>query len=315
MKRITTFLLLLSFSIAHSQRAYDHEFSFSNDNDLYISTSQDRYYTNGMTFGYRYLADSTQISAKKIYQFRLGHKMYTPFKATVSSPELHDRPFASYLYLSGGIAHYFKQGETLAVDAELGIIGPAAMGRELQDFIHDIYGFRKATGWQYQIKNAFAINIKAQYTRPLWTSINNKLDIHWLNSGSLGTVFTDISTGVLSRWGFYTLQSSTNSLAFGSNLNGNAEISQNKSEFFLIFKPSVQYVFHDATIEGSIFRTDNPITFPINPLVFNAELGIMFTSNRFNFGYSIFYHTKKLQSVRVPESNFYGNITLRYLWN
>ncbi|CAL2105120.1 lipid A 3-O-deacylase [Tenacibaculum sp. 190524A02b] len=316
MKKNITFLLCLFSTLTFSQRKYAKEFNFSNDNDLYISTYQDRYYTNGMFFTYRYLSKKNNFKAeKKIYEFALNHKMYTPFKATVESHLLHDRPFASYLYGSFGINNFYKNNSFIKFSGEIGVVGPSALGADLQHVIHSIYGFREATGWNYQIANALGLNFKGNYTKLLTNEKNSLFDISWINTANAGTVFTNVSTGLFSRIGFKPLQKLINSIAFNSNLNNKYSNYNNEIESFIYLKPSIRYSIYDATIQGSFLNTKSPITFKLKPIVFSTELGFQFTSNRFNFRYAIHYHTKKLQSIQVPSGNFYGNIQINYLFN
>lgn len=316
MKKIIAFLLILSSLTSFSQRKYKKEFSFSNDNDLYISLSQDRYYTNGMFFTYRYLSNKTNKKVeKKIYELQLGHKMYTPFKATVQTHGEHDRPFASYLYGNFGINYFLKNNNILKTSLEIGVVGPASLGQELQDFIHDIYGFRKAIGWKYQIKNAFALNFNTSFTTPLFKDKSNYYDINWTNNASIGTVFTNMSSGFYGRIGLKPLQKLVNSIAFNSNLNDKNSKFNNEIESFIYIKPMVSYILYDATIQGSFLNTGSPITYSVMPFMFSTEIGIRFTANRFNLGYTIHYHTKKLKSIQVPSGNFYGSIQINYQFN
>ncbi len=316
MKKIIAFLLILFSLSSFSQRKYDKEFSFSNDNDLFISLSQDRYYTNGMFFTYRYLSNKTSKKIeKKIYELQLGHKMYTPYKATVQTLGEHDRPFASYIYGSFGINYFVKENNILKTSIEIGSIGPASLGQELQDFIHDIYGFRKAIGWKYQIKNAFALNLNTSFTTQILKDKSNNYDLNWTSNASFGTVFTNISSGFYGRIGLKPLQNLVNSIAFNSNLNAKNSKYNNEIESFIYIKPMVSYVLYDATIQGSFLNTRSPITYSVMPFKFSTEIGIRFTANRFNLGYTIYYHTKKLKSLQVPTGNFYGNIQINYQFN
>ncbi len=314
MKKKIFFVLLCLTATLFSQRKYAKEFSFLNDNDLYTPTQQDRYYTNGIFFSYRHLTNtSNEKIAKKVYEYQLGHHIYTPFKALFDLKEEHDRPFAGYLYGSFGVDYFFKNNDVLKISTQIGIIGSNALGWELQDIIHDIYGFKKAIGWKYQITNAFALNINAAYIKPLFNTTN--FDINWYNNAKIGTVFTNFSTGLYLRTGFVPLQKLVNSIAFGGNLNSNNTSFNNEVEVFLYAKPIVSYVAYDATIQGSFLNDSSPVTFEIEPLTFSSEFGIRFTANRFNFGYAFHLYTKKLKSVRVPNTNFYGTILLSYQFN
>lgn len=316
MKKIVCLLPLLISFFSFAQKKYAQEFSILNDNDLYTSISQDRYYTNGLFLSYRYLSKQPiEHLEKRIYEFQLGHQMYSPFKATVYSLAEHDRPFAAYLYGSFAIQQFYKTDEILKIGAQIGVIGPAAYGRELQDFIHDIYGFKRANGWDYQIANAFALNFNAQYVKPLIKDQRFNNDISWVSKANAGTVFTDIATGVYARIGLKPLQRLANSIAFHGNLNNEQTQFTREAEVFLYVQPMVSYVLYDATIQGSFLNTGSPLTYLVMPFKFTLDAGIRFSVGRVNIGYSIHYHTKKLKSIRVPRGNIYGSLQINYLFN
>lgn len=309
-----TFLLLFLVISCYGQEKFSKQFSFVNDNDLYISFYQDRYYTNGAFLNYSYLSTkkSDKIQ-KKIYNFQIGQKLYSPFKANVQFLSEHDRPFAGYLFGGFGISYFFKKNSFLRINSEVGVIGPSAFGEESMNFVHDIYGFEPATGWKYQIQDAFALNFSVEFTKQLATS--KYIDFNWMNIANVGTVFSDISTGFLSRIGIKPLQNIANSTAFNSNLNNKITDFNNEIEVLFYVNPMLRYAIYDATIQGSFLNTNNPITYELKPIVLTTELGFKFTANRFNFKYAIIHHTKKLKSVKVPSGNIYGSIGINYLFN
>lgn len=313
MKYITCLLLILmSFSLfSQDQEKFSKEISFVNDNDLFVSAYSDRYYTNGMFLTYRTLAKSKKLE-KKFFEFQIGHYMYTPHRAVVTSVLEHDRPFASYLYGSFGINRVFKNKSLLNTSIQVGVIGPSAYGAEIQDFIHKIYGFEEAVGWQYQISDALGLNLNTTYIKHLSTSKSKIVDVYWANKVRLGSVFTDFSTGIYTRVGFNALQSIFNSIGFNTSLNDDNTSFVRKVESFIYLKPMLRYVAYDATIEGSFLNDSSPFTKPINNLLFDLELGIKFTANRFHFGYAIHYYTKKSKELRY-NGHGYGTISINYL--
>lgn len=301
------------FSVS-SQNLKTKEISLIVDNDLFISTYQDRYYTNGMFLSYRFLSQKTPtIFSEKIYEFKIGHHIYTPKKANVFSRSEHDRPFAAYLFAEAGYTNYYKNNQILKLSAQLGVLGASAKGKELMKMVHDIYGFKNADGWKYQITDAFALNFLGSYIHFLGSDASKKFDVSWYNTTKIGTIFNDFSTGFYGRIGLKPLQKLVNSVAFGGNLNNENTSLNSSSELFFYIKPTVSFVLYDATIQGSLFNDTSPITYPVKPLKFTTEFGLRFTTNRFNFGYSVFYHSKKLKSVQVPKANFYGSILISYL--
>ncbi len=309
-----TFLFFFIVINCFSQRKFSKQFSFENDNDLYISFYQDRYYTNGALLNYSYASNKeSKKYHKKIYTFQIGQKLYSPSKANVRSLSEHDRPFAGYLFAGFGMSFFSKKNEIIKINSEIGVIGPSAFGEESMNFVHDIYGFEPATGWKYQIQNAFALNLNATYIKRI--SNSEYFDFNWVNNGNLGTIFTDLSTGFMSRIGIKPLQDMANSIAFNSNLNNTLSKFNNEIEVLFYVNPMLRYAIYDATIQGSFLNTNNIVTYELKPIVLTTELGFKFTSGRFNFKYAIIHHTKKLRSTNVPNNNFYGSIAINYQFN
>ncbi len=314
MKNASLFLFIVISTSLFSQEKYTKEISLKTDNDLFTSTYYDRYYTSGIFLSYRLLSKTpSKKYVKKIVEWQIGHQMYTPFTAIVPIVALHDRPFAAYLYINYGVQKVFKNNRILKTSLALGVIGSAAFGQELQDFIHTIYNFKKAVGWKYQIKNALALNFNANYTQFLTKDASNHFDVSWVNTAKIGTVFTDVSTGIYTRIGFKPLQKLANSIAFHTNLNDDKSNFKRVAESFLYIKPTVSFVLYDATIQGSFLNPTSPVTKEIVPFKFDLEIGYRFTANRFNFGYFYHFYTNKVKNLRFNKGNYYGQIMVNYL--
>jgi hypothetical protein len=307
------FLIFIPFCF-NAQQKFSKEISLVTDNDLYVSVDRDRYYTNGTFIDYRYLAkNKNENLEKKIIELQIGQEMYTPNKAVVQDISLHDRPFASYLYGSVNIKRVYKKNKILNTSVQVGVVGPGAFGEELQSFIHDIYNFDEAVGWEYQIQNAFALNFDAEYASLLTQNKAGNLDVFWVNTARLGTVHTNVSSGFNMRFGLVKLQKMMNSIAFNTHLNNESTNYKREVESFFFIKPTLRYALYDATIQGSFLNTSSEVTKEIIPLVFNVSLGFKFTANRFNFGYIFNYNTSKSRDLKYTYGNKYGTIALSYL--
>jgi hypothetical protein len=314
-RKILVLFLWVSLSTL-AQQKLSREFSFINDNDLFVSRVDDKYYTNGMFFTYRHLVkNNNSLLDKKIYEWQLGHLMFTPHKSTVKDISEHDRPFSSFLYAGFGLTKVFKSQQIIKLQLQLGVIGPAALGEGLQNFIHDIYGFDKPEGWKYQIRNAIGINTSVLYTKRLTVDEDNRNDISLVSSLRAGTVFTDVTAGFFGRLGFNKLQKLSNSIAFNTSLNDESTSDVRGIESLLYYKGTLTYALYDATIQGSFLNTSSPVTFGINPIRFNFEIGLLFTANRINFGYAYHFYSDKLKGLKYPNGNTYGSIRVNYLFN
>lgn len=314
MKYFVFILVLFVSSFTISQEKFSQEISFITDNDLYVSAVRDRYYSSGIFLAYRYLSDKkNQSLEKRILEWKLGQEMYTPYKAVVSNISEHDRPFAGYLFGSFGINRVYKKPQILNTSIQIGVIGSNSYAEELQEFIHNIYGFKKAVGWEYQIKDAFALNFNAEFLKTVLKMEKNNFDITWTNKLNFGTVYTNMATGFNARIGLKPLQKLSNSIAFNTSLNNEQNNSFREVESFFYIKPMLRYALYDATLQGSFLNDTSLVTKELVPLVFDIELGLKFTAYRFNFGYAFNYNTNKSQGLRYTYGNKYGRIIINYL--
>ena len=314
MKKKVFFLFLCCSFGLFSQKKFSKEISFITENDLYTSTYNDRYYTNGMFLSYRYVSkEENETLEKKIFEWEIGHQMYTPHKVVTLNLKNHDRPFAGYLYGSFSIHKVYKNHRSLKTTLQLGAIGAHAFSQELQNFIHDLYGFQKAVGWKHQIKNAVGLNINASYSTFLAKDKTNHYDISWISSGKIGTIFTNISSGFLIRIGFRTLQPLANSIAYKTTINNSKNAYFREVESFLFIRPSLKYTCYDATLQGSLLNRGSEVTNELIPFVVSLELGFKFTANRFNFGYTLKYNSNKSKDLKFNNGHKYGAISLSYL--
>ena len=312
--RITLFLFFISLTtLSFAQKNFSKEISLISDNDLYTSVHRDGYYTNGLFLTYRLIKnDLSNDTPKRIYKFQIGQLMYTALRANIQTASLHDRPFAGYLYGSFGVSRFYNSNNIFTTDLEIGVLGPNAKGKELQNFLHGFYNFPEPLGWKHQVHNAFALNLNASYLHYYSKASSNTFDISSYNTLKVGTIFTNVSTGIYSRFGFKKLQPYSNSVAFNSNLN---IASQSYSESFIFIKPMLNYALYDATIQGSFLNTSSPVTYDVMPYHFSLELGYRYYKKRFLYGYTFTYHTKKLKSSRIKKSNNYGSIYIGYYFN
>jgi lipid A 3-O-deacylase len=307
-------LLVLTTALAFGQ-AKTTEIGFITDNDLYTSSKNDMYYTNGLELFYRFLSknDNPKIN-KKITEFRIGQYIYNPRFINAEAVTINDRPFTGYLFAEAGRSFFYQSESVLKTDFQVGFIGPNALGKETQESFHHIIGYKEVFGWENQLHNAFAVQAHVMYSKKMFPAKHNDfIDLHFQSEANVGTIFDGVSTGFLTRIGFKKLLP-----IYDSNLH-DASVSSvpqyNIREFYFYAMPSVNYQFYDATIQGSMFSNTSPLTFELEPLRFNAEFGLKYRHNNFNMSYSFIYRGREL---RDPETNtnsgyFYGSIRFGYL--
>lgn len=291
------------------------EIGLITDNDLYSSPINDQYYTAGLEIFYRYLGSSqNEKVAKKITEFRVGQYIYNPQSVRANEINVNDRPFAGYLFAEAGINTFYTDESIFKLTFQGGVVGPESGAKEVQRGLHQMVGYPTVRGWQYQITTTVAVQAAAFYSKKIFAErYKEKVNFHVQGEINLGTIWNTASIGAMSRISFKRpLQAMYNSSLHGAVLNHNKEAYKEQREFFLYINPMVQYMQYDATIQGSHFNTTSPVTFPLIPFRFNAEIGLKYRYNNWNYSYSIHYRGKEL-SNNVITGFYYGSIQISYL--
>ncbi len=134
----------------------------------------------------------------------LGQSVFTPVDLDIKPPDPRDRPYGGWLYSGASLLQETgNQLENLELD--LGVVGPAALGKEVQNDWHQFIGIHQARGWSSQIQNEPGVVLS--YERlwrvpiPFLSGAENGIDIVPQLGGSGGNVFTYGEAGALLRIG------------------------------------------------------------------------------------------------------------------
>lgn len=311
-------LLLLALvqitSVANAQ-IYKNEFGFQSDNDAYLFYGQDRYYTNGLFINFRHASDQSQLKEnieKKIWEVSVGQKMFNPSSGYAPDPARHDRPFAGYLYASGAMSWFFKNESMLKTGLQVGVTGKSSIAEAGQKFLHKTVGFYPIQGWDYQVAEEVGATLSAQYTRLLQRAKNNYTDFSLDAYANAGTMFNAAGVGVLFRAGDINqlFNSSYTNSVIGNKAKTKRLVGK---EIFFYAKPQINLVAYDATLQGSMFNDDSPVTFDPKPIVFAQQLGLNYSTQRFTLDFNIIFKSKEVKSEAKPHQ--YGSISMYYRFN
>lgn len=142
------------------------EFQLYIENDS-LGNNTDRYYTNGIKFGggmraepliervfkmpaQRVLERITDNRGNMQFGLFLGQNLYTPKRITVAQPQPLDRPWAAWLYV-GGVAQNVEDDRLQTVELDLGMVGPSALGKQVQSEWHHLVNADEPRGWGNQL--------------------------------------------------------------------------------------------------------------------------------------------------------------------
>ncbi len=313
---IAALAALLSLSEATSAQSHAHEFGFQSDNDSFLGQGSDRYYTNGLYIFYRQALDvknSTKL-ANKVLGLEIGQKMYNPISGYVPNAGFVDRPFAAYLYAGANLNLLYKNESNVKLSAQTGMIGPAALGKQVQNIIHDTFGFYNLNGWQYQIRNNFQLNLSAEYNRLMARA--SWIDLSASAYANIGTGFNGAGIGPLVRIGDFNQL--FNSVSTQSISTRNSSTPLHSRELFLYYKPQFNYVAYDATVEGGLFQDSQPagpeIRSTPNRAVLSQQVGAAYGCKRWVIDLAAIFHTRDVKT-QTFNTHQWGSATILYRFN
>ncbi len=306
-------IILIFFPIGIYAQNYHSELNLKLDNDYYVSSDLDRYYTHGSFLNFRHSLKLDSVKSpflKKIVELELGQKIYNPYWSNAPDVKKHDRPFAGYAYLAAGINWFGKKNNLIKANVQLGILGPASQAEKVQtafhNFLNAYYGVK---GWEYQVKNELILNLEMAYIKEIINLKKSFFDIHYLGQAHLGNFNTNLQTGAIFRLG--KLNQIAQSSLFSSRLG--RENNKAPFEIFFVYQPQINLALYDASIQGGLFRSDKgPVTYAIRPLVFQQVLGFYSAYQRFAFKYLVTFKSREVKSSATPY--YYGSISLSYLF-
>jgi lipid A 3-O-deacylase len=235
------------------------------DNDILDYT--DRFYTNGIRFDFispalqQFPLSKLMVpywrSGINYYGISLVQNMYTPSSTKMEGILFGDRPYAAYLFfgtfkITNDPVRNFRQISEL----DLGVIGSYSFGEYIQKSFHsEVPTNSIPLGWEYQIKNDLVLNYHLTYEKGIYNRRN--IDLNLSGSGSLGTLYTNISGGFLFRTG---LQNPYFINLGQSKRRSNRENGLRNTQVIFFVTSRAKLVGYDATLEGGFFNKSSVYT-------------------------------------------------------
>ncbi len=276
------------------------------ENDMLAGT--DRYYTNGFKLGFgvplktlQRLFEGPATSTLNLlsnadgqhhFGLFLGQNIYTPRDITLREAQPNDRPWAAWLYL-GGVAQR-RQGTWLdTVEIDIGMIGPAALGEQVQSQWHSLVGVPQPLGWDNQLPNEPAFLVSYVHKRRFG---NATFDVVPHIGATVGTVMTLARAGGTLRIGHNMAGFGPDTIEPGGSMlqNTRREYEQGEradSEWYGFIGADVRYVAHNVFLDGTLFR-DSPGVDRHN-MVGDLRLGLSLRYKEFRISYTRIWRSEE----------------------
>jgi len=260
---------------APSIGAWFSEAQFLLDNDTWAKT--DRYYTSGFKFGgavhLRNIWQPLQApgnaalalirpdpKAETFGGIFVGQNLYTPKEIGETRPQPFDRPWAAWLYLGTVLQVVRRDGKVLdSVEFDIGMVGPAALGEDVQTTVHEIVGAPTPRGWHNQLPNEPGFLVAYVHKRKLG---NEHADLIPHAGATLGTVLTLARAGGTARLGRNLSGFGPDRIEPSGALLQNTRVSVQSGarpawEYYAFAGADFRYVAHNIFLDGTVFR-DSP---------------------------------------------------------
>ncbi len=278
--------------ISYRDMGLDKSFLISYDNDFFTAT--DRNYTQGYSFMLRhpglknnplYYIFLNAKNAHNRYGVGFEHIGFTPRQIGSPLIQFGDRPFAaSAMIKSYKISIDTLKRYRLVSSLNIGVIGPAAFGKEIQTGIHRAIDNVIPQGWQHQISNDIVLNYEVSINYQL-LRLSNNLSLEGTGSMRVGTLYTNISTGLISTLGIVNSPFTSNT-------------SNKRFQIYLYAHPQVRLVAYDASLQGGLF-TNSVYTIEsskIERFVGQIDYGLIIQTKKLYFEYGFSRITREFKN-------------------
>ena len=260
-------------------------FSFTYGNDFFNAT--DRYYTQGirLELALSFMKKSPvsklliplQKAAFRQYAIALEQDCFTPPGISRDTIQTRERPYAGLLYLSHSLSSIqLQKSQKLFTQLTIGVIGPCAKCKEMQEGIHRWLDNIPPRGWKFQVANDVILNYEVQFEKGIWWK--KHLELVGYTGARIGTLYDDATIGAFLRFGFFKPY-------FGNQI----EVKQSKFQVHGFLNGNIKAVVYNATLQGGLFNPNDIYILSANRMrrvVAAGSAGIVFSYNKVNLEFT-----------------------------
>lgn len=253
-------------------------------------------------------ADGTRVG------FTLGQSIFTPEDTDARKLVRDDRPYAGWLY--GGVALLWEDRgangrlSTLdTVELDVGVVGPAALGREIQNGYHDLIGVPRSLGWRHQLDNEQGVLLSYERkwrTWPKTSALGLEFDATPHAGGSVGNVMTHVAGGLSLRFG-ERLADDYGPPRIRPSLPGSVFFATTPDFDRHVFADAeLRYVARDVFLDGNSFTDSHGVE--RKPVVGDVQLGVTVIYRTVRLSYTHVFRSDEFEGQRG--ANRFGSVSL-----
>jgi len=248
----------------------------------------------------------------------IGQDLYTPSDTTGAIPDPNDRPYAAWLYASLTFQATSPDARTLrSAEISLGMVGPAALGRQVQNGFHHIIQDEDAMGWDHQLRNEPGLLLNLERRHRVFRGERPSgfgADLIGRYGAALGNIRTGLAAGPTLRLGWHLPED------FGADLirpGGGDETPVYRTSLYFYAGSQGQLVIRDIFLDGNSWRAGPSVS--KRPLVADFDLGLVArlplrlgSIRGIQLAYSENFRTRQFYGQAEPD--VFGSISMSVLF-
>lgn len=310
-------------------------FSILEENDsLYFNT--DKHYTQGLRLGYlgpdvapgsgwngtfdglaRLAPVFGEASERsRHYALELGQSIFTPENKTLKPPDPRDRPYAGWLYTGLSLLQDSDRRMLESLELQIGLVGPGALGKQVQNDWHQFIGVPQARGWSSQLQNepGGVLSYGRKYRLPLLGDGANGVDVIPEAGATAGNIFTYGEISALLRFG-KNLEADYGPVRVRPGLSGtdyfNGDYLDGAFGFYGFVGVQGRVVGQNIFLDGNSFRASRSVD--KKTLVADLQAGFsLFWSTAWRLDFSVVRRTEEFVGQRTPDD--IGTAAFSFSW-
>lgn len=322
---------------AAAARADDHSRIVGIEENDSVLFDSDKYYTQGLEFAYLGpdvapdsgwigpfdaldalgLFDSTGASeTSRRYEVLLGQSIFTPKDTARQDPDRDDRPYAGWFYGGVGLIQDTDRRRLDHLELLIGIVGPDAFGKEVQNDYHQFIGIDKSRGWDEQLHDEPGLMLSYERKWRFLQPIGSGLAVDAIPEAGItvGNVMDYIQAGGMIRFG-KNLQADYGQTRIRPALSGtpyfNSDYLDGPFGFYFFAGVQGRAVARNLFLDGNTFQDSRSVD--SNLFVGDLSGGLsMFWGDAVKLDAVVTFRTKEFDGQDDP-TQFWGlNMTVGF---
>jgi lipid A 3-O-deacylase len=306
---------------------------FRVDNDALSGDPQDRGYTNGLQLTVRTgnlqgfaepdclppMVRAVDRAVDWLYPdglhqknvlFNLYHGVFTPADHQATDVVVDDRPYAAVLLFGAG--YNARRGDTTlhSTQLRLGIVGPSAKGRQLQNGLHRVLAVNQYRGWSNQLRDEPLLQLlherlrRVEFASAPW-GFESDLIGHW--GGSLGNFATHANVGFEWRFGRnLSTDFGTDPLRPEGENVARGDAPAQRWAWHAFISVDGRAVAHNITLDGNTWKDSHGVA--KKRWVADLGYGVAVVHRSWKLVLSQYYRTREFEGQ--PHRSVFGSLTL-----